>query len=422
MLIGGAAMTLVGLAVLVVEGRRAIGGAGGNAFAQFLTAIWLPGGFMLGLSTFQAEFDFGVPQFRFVFQPLLIMLAAGVGLVTARRWGGRGSALGAVAFFLAVRGLLTLLVGPVLGEPTPHIPLYIVEALVVEAIALRVSPERPLAFGAACGVGIGTIGLAAEWAWSHIWMPLPWTGALFPEGAILGFAAAVAGALLGAWIGHRLSIDRRPSMPALRWAAVAGALVVAVSVVYALHKPPTRGVSAAVTLTDVRGGPERQVQATVRMDPSDAADDAAWLTATAWQGDGLVVDRLKRVGPGTYRTTEPIPVHGDWKALVRLHRGKSLTAIPIYLPRDTAIPAKEVPAPPRFERTFIADHKILQREQKSAAGALTAVAYAVVAAIALSLLVLLAWGLHRLAGPGRDGERRGPSRAEARAARTPATA
>src|SRR3954471_22474238 len=100
MLIGGAAMTLVGLAVLVVEGRRAIGGAGGNAFAQFLTAIWLPGGFMLGLSTFQAEFDFGVPQFRFVFQPLLIMLAAGVGLVTARRWGGRGSALRAVAFFL----------------------------------------------------------------------------------------------------------------------------------------------------------------------------------------------------------------------------------------------------------------------------------------------------------------------------------
>src|SRR4051794_8984024 len=77
--------------------------------------------------------------------------------------------------------------------------------------------------------------------------------------------------------------------------------------------------------------------------------------APGWRGDGLGVARLKRVGPGTYRPTEPIPVHGDWKALVRLHRGKSLTAIPIYLPRDTAIPAKEVPAPPRFERTFIAD-------------------------------------------------------------------
>ncbi len=41
------------------------------------------GGFLVALSTFQAEFDFGVPQFRAIFQPILIMLAAGIGLVTA---------------------------------------------------------------------------------------------------------------------------------------------------------------------------------------------------------------------------------------------------------------------------------------------------------------------------------------------------
>ena len=42
---------------------------------------------MIGLSTFQAEFDFGVPQFQLVFQPMLIMLAAGVGLVARAHLG-----------------------------------------------------------------------------------------------------------------------------------------------------------------------------------------------------------------------------------------------------------------------------------------------------------------------------------------------
>jgi hypothetical protein len=399
MLIGGAAMTLVGLAVLVVEGRRASGNEG-TPFARFLTGIWLPGGFMLGLSTFQAEFDFGVPQFRFLFQPMLIMLAAGVGLVTARLWGGRGSALGAVAFFLIVRGILTLLVDPVFGEPTAHMPLYVVEALVVELIALRMSTDRPLAFGLVAGAGIGTIGLAAEWAWSHIWMPLPWPEALLPEAILFGFAIAVAGGALGGWIGHRLSIEPKPSSPLLRGAAVAAALVVAISVGYTLNKPPEEGLSANVTLSDVQGPPQREVEATVQVQPASAAEDVEWLTVTAWQGDGLIVDRLEPIGGGRYRTTEPIPVNGNWKALVRLHRGNALMAAPIFLPNDPAIPAKEVPADASFTRPFVADHEILQREQKSAAGALTAIAYGVVVAIALALLVLLAWGLHRLATAG----------------------
>ena len=55
-----------------------------------------------------------------------------------------------------------------------------------------------------------------------------------------------------------------------------------------------------------------------------------------------------------------------------------------------------MPASASFERPFVADHEILQREQKAAAPGLTVLAYAVVVAIALSLLALLAWGLHRL--------------------------
>src|SRR4051812_13303868 len=194
MLIGGAAMTLIGLAVLLTEGLRASTTRSDSTretpWAFQARRVALTGGFMLGLSTFQAEFDFGVPQFRFVFQPLLIMVAAGAALVAARIWLGRGAALGAALFFIPIRGLMALLVGPVLGEPVPHFPLYIVEALIVEAVALRLSPRRPVAFGAVCGALIGTVGLAAEWGWSHLWMPLPWPSDLLPEAALLGFPMA----------------------------------------------------------------------------------------------------------------------------------------------------------------------------------------------------------------------------------------
>ena len=175
MLFGGAALTLVGRAVLLGEGARALKAKTGERppwIAQFERGA-LIGGLLIGLSTIQGEFDFGVPQFQLIFQPALIMLAAGIALVAARIWAGPGGALLAALLFIAIRGLVSLLVGPVFGETTPHFPLYIAEAVIVELVALRVSTQRPLAFGAVAGLAIGTVGLAAEWAWSHIWMPLP---------------------------------------------------------------------------------------------------------------------------------------------------------------------------------------------------------------------------------------------------------
>jgi hypothetical protein len=401
MLIGGASMTLVGIATLQTEGSRAIAAAGRSHkelwWIRKARLIALTGGLLLGMSTFQAEFDFGVGQFRLIFQPMLIMLAAGVVLVAARIWLGAGAALGAALFFIFIRGLLALLVGPVFGETLPHFPLYLAEAAVVELVALAIPARRSVAFGVASGLGIGTVGLAAEWGWAHVWMPLPWTEALLPEAALLGLGMAVAGSLLGAWIGVHLNAEELPRTSALRGGAVLAAVVIAAMVVYSLYTPEREGVSATVAVRDVDGGPERTVAATLRVDPPEAAEDAAWFTATAWQGDGLVVDRLERVGEGVYRTTEPIPVHGTWKAMFRLHYDNVVDAIPLYLPRDEAIPAPEVPVRASYTSEFRPDSVILQREQKATSGFLTAAGYAIVAAIALALLALLAWGLHRLA-------------------------
>ncbi|HXR60410.1 MAG TPA: hypothetical protein VN732_03690, partial [Solirubrobacterales bacterium] len=131
MLIGGASMTLVGIAVLSVEGIRYNASAATPIreliHTRLARAIALTGGLMLGLSTFQAEFDFGVPQFQLIFQPMLLMVAAGVGLVLARTYAGPGAAIGAALFFVLVRGALAILVGPVLGQTTPHFPLYVAE-------------------------------------------------------------------------------------------------------------------------------------------------------------------------------------------------------------------------------------------------------------------------------------------------------
>ena len=48
----------------------------GIKFIQYLGF----GGILIGLSVYQIEFDFGVPQFRQVFQPMLIAAAAAFGL------------------------------------------------------------------------------------------------------------------------------------------------------------------------------------------------------------------------------------------------------------------------------------------------------------------------------------------------------
>ncbi|HEX8208406.1 MAG TPA: hypothetical protein VF587_20255, partial [Solirubrobacteraceae bacterium] len=393
----------------LVEARRADAAAGPDrekAWVKLSRRAALPGGLLIGLSTFQAEFDFSVPQFRFVFHPMLIMLAAGVGLVATRMYLGRGSALLAVAFFLVVRGFLTLTIGPVLGQTTPAMPLYLVEALVVEAVALRFA-RKPLQFGVAAGLGIGTIGLAAEWGWSHLVMHQPWPSELFPEGALLGFAMAMVGAIIGAWVGSRLAADEVERPAVLRPLAVVAAAALAVMVFYGLQDDPKgEPVRAQVQVEDVQGsGAQREGNLVVTLDPPDAAADAEWFTVTAWQGGGSSVEPLKEIGPGKYESTAPVPLYGEWKSLLRLHTGSELQIAPVFMPADQEIPAKEIPAPASFSREFAAEPEVLLREQTGGGGAQWFIAYLIVALIALSLLALIAWGLHRLAvhAPGRGG-------------------
>src|SRR4051794_25358330 len=162
MLIGGASLATLGGMMLMGEAITALGRDPERDKATWLyemRRLLLMGSLLVALSTFQAEFDFGVPQFRDVYQPILIMLAAGIGLVACRLYVGRFGAIMAVLGYIAIRGFLTLMVGGFWGEVTPHFPLYIVEALIVEAVFARAGGRSPVVNGAVAGLGIGTIGL-----------------------------------------------------------------------------------------------------------------------------------------------------------------------------------------------------------------------------------------------------------------------
>jgi hypothetical protein len=421
MLLGGAAMTLVGILVLVTEGwlaSRPREGARARRVADRLRhsrALGACGGLLIGLSIFQAEFDFGVPQFSLLFHPLLIAFAASLALVVARTLIGRGGALAIVAFYLAIRSGLSLLTGPVLGETLPHFPLYVAEGVLVELLAVRVKPES-FRFGALAGVLIATFGVLAEYAWSHVWMPLPWVAHDLPEAVALALPVAVAGGVLGTFVAGGLRLDAALVGRPRAWAAAGGSLltvVAAVAVLLPTTAPTSARAHIALRTVDAGGGPgdaARTVAATIRFEPPSAVADAEWLTVTAWQGGGrLVVDRLRSLGDGVYATTRPIPVGGSWKAMIRMNRGRDLAAIPLALPADAAIPVPVVPALASATRAFQPDQHVLQRERRQdVPGWLWGAAGLVVLSITSALLLVLGWGLVRLARRGCEPARREP--------------
>jgi hypothetical protein len=436
MLITGASLSTFGALALYRESLEEHEGVTAvPARAGWLLAP-LTGAMLIGLNTFLAEFDFAVPQFRLDVQPVGIALAAGVSLVAARLVIGPFGALATVGFFLLLRGILFVIVGPVLDGTEPHFPLYLAAAVVVELAAVMLARRgtpiggRPVVFGVICGVLIGTVGIAAEWGWTHVWFVHPWTASMFPEAALLALAMAVAAGAIGGFVGRALTLRGTRLAPAPGWVLPAAAVaVLAIGFAVVPISAGDGATRASLELTDLPGSGERRVEATVRLDPPDAAQDARWLTMTSWQGKApSVVQELEQTGPGTYRTTEPVPVDGTWKTILRLHRGDEVLGLPVFLPEDPAIPAEEVPATAAIDRAFVLDKKNLQREQKQGvAGPVTTGAYLAVALIAIGLFGVLFWGLRRARLTlGRDDEppADGPpfSQTGARPGREPATA
>jgi hypothetical protein len=404
MMIGGAGFSTLSALYLEHEGRRAIGentpkDGPGLKFIQYLAF----GGLVIGMSVFQIEFDFGVMQFRQVFEPMLIAAAASLGLVAARMMLGRGAALIAALLALALRGAVALIVGPVLGAPINWFALYLGPALVIEVLALTPLIKRPIVFGMVSGLGVATVGIWLESLWIDAVYAYPWPSSIWPEALAMAIPAAVLIGACGAMVGMVLTNQRLPRRAVSIGLVVLAVLAVGGATANGLRYQVPDKATATIALTNAPSvGDQRMATADVRINPPTlVGDDPNWVSVLGWQGGlanqrGIFIDHLEKVGPGHYRSTAPMPVSGEWKTLLRVHDGHTLTAVPIYLHGDPGIGAPEVPAEASMTRPFVSELTILQRERNpDAPQVMWLVGCLVVLVCTLVLIGGLAWGAGR---------------------------
>jgi hypothetical protein len=408
MMIGGACFSLFAVLMLEREGEAVqaseqASDAAKGAFITFLRYLSF-GGMFIGLSVYQIEYDFGVEQFRLVLQPMMIAFASALAAVAARVTMGRGAAIIAALFAIALRGGVALLVGPILGAPINWFPLYLGPALVVELVALTPLFKRPIAFGAVSGLAVGTVGLWLESLWIGAVYHYPWPVSMWGEALAMAVPVAVLSGMCGAMFGMVLTGQRLPRGAIGVSVVVATVLVTGGAVANGLHIVVPQQGKAAITLTELPSAPgQRMVSADVQLTPPDVVGaQPDWLTILSWQGRmenqrGLVIDRLEKVGPGHYRTTQPVPVWGSWKTLLRIQDSYTMTGVPIYEPADDAIPAAEVPALSSIDRPFVQEITILQRERdQNAPGWLFTAGSIVVLFLTLMVIAGLTWGAGRI--------------------------
>ncbi len=404
MMIGGAGFATISALLLDYEGERAMGDdkPKDGFFLKGVKYLGF-GGIIIGLSVFQIEFDFGVPQFRQVFEPMLIAAAGAFGLVAARIMLGRFGAILAALFAVALRGLVALIVGPILGAPINWFALYLGAAIVIELVALTPAFKRPIVFGLVSGLLVSTIGLWLESFWIDAVYHYPWPASIWPEALMMAVPVTVLTGACGAMLGMVLTGQRLPTraigigLVALTVVAIGGATA------NGLRYEVPQNASAAITLTEAGTPDKRMVNADVRISPPDlVSDDPNWVSVLGWQGGlandrGIFVDRLEKVGPGHFRSTQPMPAWGSWKTLLRVHDGRILTAVPIFLAGDPGIGAPEVPAQASMTRPFVSEITILQRERNpETPTSLWTVGCLVVLVCTLLMIGGLTWGAGRI--------------------------
>ncbi len=413
---------------------------------------------------FLMEFDLGVPQFPAATLFIISGFLTGWIFVAGRLFFGPGGALVTWLTYTVVRLLIFAITLPIPDIHRAHWLLFLGPALAIELLALVVRNRGPL-FAAGAGLLAGTVGLATEWWWMDLFLPypLPPETQQMPLMLTVGGIAAVGGGLLG-WSFAR-HLERIADLPTAsapvqegraasgRWLGTVGVLVlVALMAVFA---PPTSAgevevvkqcegeecrttyepvdgtdvITGRITYDDPCIGTDgcRSV-VTVRTDPIDVADDAVWISALAYQGryeedvevegDGMVSIAMEPTGrTGEFRSTEPLPLYGQWKVLVRLHLAPTtMVSIPLHMPADPAIEgpaAGLVEVADDTDAVFVHEPFMLQRERKPDVPVwLWTVMYAAVIASWLALLAFYGWLYASAAGAAGAAAKRETSPAE----------
>ncbi|MGI9033712.1 MAG: hypothetical protein ACR2HY_08545 [Acidimicrobiales bacterium] len=414
-LMAGGALATLAIWLLIAE---VLPGSHPTALGRGIHAL-AAGASLAGLTIFQGEFDFGVPQFQVVALPVLVAAAAGFVLVLARLALGRWGAVKAVVAYLVLRGLLGFMVGGALHHTFPRFPLYLPSAMAVEAVARWVGTGRRLPFGAVAGALVGTAGLALEMTWlGAIGFRASLPAATVAEALVLGALAGVAGAVLGAGLGRGFPAADDDPVVARQGVPVMALALAGVMLLGALAWPlPRRVGHVAGTVAIERQGSGAEALVDVTLRPASAADNAIVFTVTSWQGGGTVHADLQKVAPGHYRTSTPVPITGSWKSMVTLERSDQVMAAPIYLPADPGIGAPAIPALASRDVTFVRNTTLLLREIHSGPALPAVMAYSGLAILIAVWVGLLAYSATRIsagadATPSRPRSLLGPQSPE----------
>jgi len=198
---------------------------------------------------------------------MMIAGAAAFALVAARMTLGRGAAVFAALFAILIRGIVAVVVGPVLGEPHNVFPLYLGAAVVVELLALTPLLQRRLAFGLVGGLAVATVGLWIESWWIDAAYLYPWPTSMWAEALAMAVPAGVVAGACGALLATVLSGEALARPAVRRGLVVALVLVIGAATASGVMVTVPEKASATVTLTDVAPQNGRMVTADVRIDP-----------------------------------------------------------------------------------------------------------------------------------------------------------
>ena len=268
----------------------------------------------------------------------------------------------------------------------------------VELVALRVARDKPLTLGLLAGLGIGTVGLAAEWAWSYAWWTIEWPASMLVEGVVCGFVAAVAGGVTRRVRRARAQLARRSLRGPCRasrcrprsWRSSPSSRT---------PRRSRRGdpVRAQVTLTDVKPPPEREVDVRRRARPGGRRRRRPLVRDHRVAGQGGPLPRRAARGGLARR----LPQHragarstatGSRRcACTRASRSR---AWPSTSPRTRRSRSRACPAEPAFTRSFKRDKELSSASRSPASRACSSLgAYLIVLLIFIGLYGAMGWGL-----------------------------
>ena len=404
LMIGGVVLSIFARLLASAEVEQLVGINLRRRFQEIVAV----GALLIAWDLFSTEFNYGVPQFPLILQPILIVFGAALAFTLLRARRGPGTTFGALAVYLIIRGGIAWAVNQPLGEILGHFPLLIVEAVIVEVVALALGNKNRFRLGLVSGALIGTVGVFAEYWWSTVWMPIPWPSSMIPSALGFGLVAGIGAGLVGAWLATRYAevageVRATPSVRRTHQLGAIGLIAVLAALFFCVPRSADPGVSGTMTLDRVATGAEPTAYVTVKLQPADAAVDARWFEAMSWQGGGFMTHRMVKVADGIYRSAEPLPMYGKWKSMVRLHQGqRDMVAMWVYAPEDLAIQKPAVQVSDGQTVEFIGEQQVLRREERTDVPRwMWSGGYALLAVVGSLEILGIAWLVGRGARGGR---------------------